>query len=130
MTKLLVSALVFLLGAHAWAFDPVGPPPKKTLEWTARYLSHVTFPRVDFEGTTISDAVDFAGHIEVPEKYRVKVKITAGADVLNRKFDLKKKDITQIELLGIIAEHAGMDLLIQPGVVSIVPRDKGFDSGK
>lgn len=85
---------------------------------------------MDFEGTTISDAVDFAGRIEVPEEYRVKVKITAGADVLNRKFDLKKKDITQIELLGIIAEHAGMDLLIQPGVVSIVPRDKVVDSGK
>ena len=108
----------------ALAFDPEGPPPKRTLEWTARILAHVTIPRIDFVDTSVLEAVDFASRMEVPMAYKVMIKISDEEGVRKKRVNLNAKDITQMELLASIAEQAGLDLLIQPGVVVLVPRSK------
>lgn len=70
------------------------------------------------------EAVDFASRMEVPKAYKVTVKISDEEGVRNKRINLKTKDITQMELLAAIAEQAGLDLLIQPGLVVLVPRSK------
>lgn len=119
-----LTILYILMFGTASAFDPAGPPPKRTLEWTAQSLTHVTIPRVDFEDTPILEAVDFASRLEVPKAYKVTIKISNEEAVRNKRINLKTKDITQMALLAAIAEQAGLDLLIQPGTVILVPRLK------
>lgn len=113
-----------LMCGSALAFDPVGPPPERTLQWTARSLARVTIPRVNFEGDSIMEAVGFASRIEVPEAYKVAIKIADEEGVRGKRINLKAEDITQMDLLAAIAERAGLDLLVQPGLVVLVPRSK------
>jgi len=84
----------------------------------------VTIPRIDFVDTSVLEAVDFASRMEVPMAYKVMIKISDEEGVRKKRVNLKAKDITQMELLASIAEQAGLDLLIQPGVVVLVPRSK------
>ena len=120
----MLTILLCLMCGSALAFDPAGPPPKRTLEWTARILAHVIIPRIDFEDTPIMEAVKFASRMEVPKQYKVTLKVSGEEGVRDKRINLKAKDITQMELLAAIAEQAGLDLLIQPGVVVLVPRSK------
>ena len=119
-----LAILHLLICSTALAFDPAGPPPKRTLEWTVHSLSHVKIPRVEFEDTLIVDAVVFASLPEIPKAYKVIVKISDEEAVRNKRINFKAKDITQIELLAAIAEVAGLDLLIQAGDAVLIPKSK------
>lgn len=125
--------LLLSLGcAPLLAFDPAGPPPQKTIEWTMANLAAVKHPRIDFEDVPLDDAIVFANRIHVPKNYRVEVKVADESKLPATLINLKAKDMPQMELLGIIAGQAQMDLLIQPGVVTLVPRGKAPapDGGK
>lgn len=113
----------------AFGFDPAGPPPKRTLAWTARVLAHATIPLVNFESVPLMDALTTAGRIDIPEEYRVLIKVSDEAAVRDKVVTVKAKDISQIELLATIAEQCELNLLIQPGVVVLCKKIAG-DGGK
>lgn len=111
-----------LLDGSAQSFEPAGPPPKRTLTWTARTLADVILPQIDFKDTNLEEAIDFASRPGVPHAYQVKVLISDEEAARNKRINLQAKNIKKIELLAAIAEQAGLDLLIQPGVVVLVSR--------
>lgn len=113
-----------LLGGSAQSFEPAGPPPERTLTWTARTLADVILPQIDFKDTSQEEAIDFASRPGVPHAYQVKVLLSDEIGVRNKRINLQAKNIKKIELLAAIAEQAGLDLLIQPGVVVLVSRTK------
>jgi len=122
MKAIILTALLSL--GSAFAFDPAGPPPKQTLEWTVEKLKNARIPRVHFEETSIEDAVIFAGHPEVPKAYKVSVMLSDEKAVQDKRINLDAKDIRQIDLITAIAEQAGLDILIQPGRVLLVKREE------
>ncbi len=125
----ILTFLYILMCGSVFGFDPAGPPPKKTLAWTARVLAHATIPLVDFESVPLMDALGTAGRIDIPKEYRVSVKVSDEAAVWDKVVTMKAKDISQIELLAAIAEQCELDLLIQPGVVILCKRSKIAEHG-
>jgi hypothetical protein len=106
------------------AFDPAGAPPERTMEWTTRSLANVRIPHIDLEDVAMIDALVFASRIDVPKDYRVWVKYPDEMKKSDLRVTFKAKDISWMELLGTIAARSAMDLRIQPGVVTFVPRSE------
>jgi len=125
----ILTFLGILISGSAFGFDPSGPPPDRTLAWTARVLAHGTIPIVDFKSVPLKDALATAGRIDVPEEYRLLVKVSDEEAVRDKVVTMKAKDISQLELLATIAEQCGLDLLIQPGIVVLCKRSKTTESG-
>jgi len=113
-----------LMCGTALAFDPVGPPPKRTLEWTANHLMHATFSSVDFDDVDLEEAASFAGRIEVPEEYAVRVIIPDDKSVRAKRITIRAKQIAGLALIAAIAEQADLEILIKPGSVVLVPKTK------
>ncbi len=120
----IIALLSILICGSAFAFDPAGPPPKRTFQWTVHHLMFARIPLVDFLSVSVSDALGTAAPIEHPKEYRVEFKIFDDEAVRDKRINLKAKDITKMELIAAIAEQANLDMLIQPGVVVLVPRSR------
>jgi hypothetical protein len=121
----MIKPLVFLClftGCPLFAFDPAGPPPERSMEWTTRSLADVRIPYIDFKDVAMIDALVFATRIDVPKAYRVWLEYPNAMEQSNVRLTLEAKNISWMELLGIIAAKADMDLRIQPGLVTFVPR--------
>ena len=120
----MLAILYLLICGTALAFDPAGPPPKRTLEWTAKHLMHATFPLVDFHGVKLEDAALFAGRIEVPEEYAVRVIIPDDESIRAKRITIRAEQITHLALIAAIAEQADLNILIKPGTLVLVPKTK------
>jgi hypothetical protein len=103
MMKALI--LLCLLTCHPlFAFDPAGPPPKRTMEWTTRILANVKIPHIDLEEAALIDALVFASRIDIPKAYRVWLEYPEAMEQSDVRITLEARDISWMELLGIIAE--------------------------
>ena len=92
------------------------------MEWTTRSLANFRIPHVNFEDVALIDALVFASRIDVPKAYRVWLEYPGEMARSDVRLTLNAKDISWIELLGIIDANANLDLRIQPGLVTFVPR--------
>ena len=106
------------------AFDPAGPPPKKTMAWTVASVSQVIVPSVDFRDATVEDAVAFLTMSGPPKAYRASIDISQLGEKAQQKLTLHGRQMTLLKILGAIAQEIEADLLISPGTVSLVPRSK------
>jgi len=112
----------------ALAYDPAGPPPKKTMEWTTKSLSRNILPSVNITDMTIEEAVEFIGVLEVPDAYKPKIDCSRIPDKL-RKVKFSGTDLTRLEAIGKLAQAIDADILISPGKVTLIPRNQGEGSG-
>jgi len=116
-----------LLCAQVMAFDPVGPPPKKTVEWTASYITNVTIPRIELEDfTTLGDCIDFIRLSHgAPKEYRVEIDVSAlGEAKLRAPIHLKiqARNVKIVDMLAKLADAVQADLVINAGSVRLVPK--------
>lgn len=122
MSKAVILFCAFFTCSPLFAFDPAGPPPERTMEWTTRSLANFKIPHVSLKDMALIDALVFASRIDVPKAYRVSLEYPQAMERSDIRLTLEAKDISWIELLGIIAAKANLDLRIQPGLVTFVPR--------
>jgi|GEM_PF-3050350 len=119
-----MTAIFLVIAGSIFAFDASGPPPVKTMEWTATVTSNIVIPEIDFsKGVPLSDALDFImGIHSVAEEYRPSLQSRFGG-----KFDqstlvhIKNKDITMLRVVSLIADEIGAQIIIEPGVIIIAP---------
>lgn len=125
MKATLILALVLTLTVQVEAFDPAGPPPDKTIEWTTDYLSSVVVPRVDFnESTSLGQCLNFLEIVlGAPAAYNIKIDGEAlGAAKLSTPVSLKAQNRTLIEILAKLADAVDANLFIERGKVSLIPK--------
>jgi len=128
----LILALALTLTVQVEAFDPAGPPPDKTIEWTAGYLSRVVVPRVDFnDSTPLGECLNFLELIQGrPAAYSVKVDGEALGDAkLNAPISMKAQDMKLIEILANLADAVDANLVIERGKVSLIPKKEAEQAG-
>jgi hypothetical protein len=128
MKKLAISILALWIPVRAMAFDPAGPPPTKTVEWTLSHISKVTIPRIDIDDTaTVEGCISFLNLASgAPKEYRVEIDGSAlGKEKLEARstIKLKARDIKLIEVLGKIADSVQASLVIEAGKVHLVPKE-------
>ncbi len=122
-TLILALALTFMV--QVAAFDPAGPPPDKTIEWTAGYLSRVVVPRVDFnESTPLGECLNFLELMQGrPAAYGIKVDGEALGDArLGAPVSLKAEGMKLMEVLAKLADAVDASLVIERGKVSLIPK--------
>jgi hypothetical protein len=103
-------------------FDPAGPPPDKTLEWTFRDVSNRTVPTIDFDKESLEDAVAFLNTPEIPKGYRVEIDAEGFPETSRPTITLRRKGKTMLDLLVEVAEQADANLVFSPGRISLIPR--------
>jgi hypothetical protein len=132
MKATLILALALTLSAQVQAFDPVGPPPDKTIEWTAGYLSRLVIPRVDFdESTPLGECLNFLELIQGrPATYSIKVDGEAlGEAKLSAPVSLKVREMKLIDILAKLADAVDANLVIERGKVSLIPKKEVEQAG-
>lgn len=119
-------AVWLICAGFAQAFDPVGPPPERTVEWAGRQITSIRVPRFSFEGTaTVGEAIAFLNRTEIPKAYRVEIDGSAlGPEALKRRISLKAEDLTLAEAIFRVAHVISADIRVGAGTVSFVPRTK------
>jgi hypothetical protein len=128
----LILALALTLTVQVEAFDPASPPPDKTIEWTAGYLSRVVVPRVDFnDSTPLGQCLNFLELIQGrPAAYSIKVDGEALGDAkLSAPISLKAQDMKLIEILAKLADAVDANLVIERGKVSLIPKKEAEQAG-
>ena len=103
-------------------FDPAGPPPEKTMEWTTAWLGNTMIPKVTLEGVTIQEAIDFF-HLQYSAGYRVEIECPKTKENKGKKITFHGEKLTYIEVIGGMADAAGMNIMIAPGKVYLIPRN-------
>jgi len=110
-----------LLSRPAQAFDPVGPPPEKTLEWTVNTVR----PSIQFLNAGLEEACEFImGTGSIPSSYSLKIDYSQIKVPQGWTISMDEKNITVIKAVAMIAEKCNADLLVKPGVIILVPRQK------
>ena len=106
------------------AFDPIGPPPKKTIEWTTNYIYWAVVPKIDFEDISVQEALDFISQATgIPSAYRVEVDATAmGKTILKSKIQMQEKNIKLSDAIAKIADRINAKMVIDEGVIRLVPK--------
>ncbi|MCW1884787.1 hypothetical protein OKA04_08610 [Luteolibacter flavescens] len=112
---------LFPMGA-ACGFDPAGTPPDRTLEWTFLDVSKRTVPVIDFDKSSLEDALDFLNTPEIPKSYRVEIDAKGFEEKSNRTITLKCKGKTMLDVLIEVADQVDANLVFSPGRISLVPR--------
>lgn len=116
----------------AWAFEPAGPPPKKTFEWTVQYLTEVTYPVVSMDkDTVLGDCIDYM-RLSRPLEYRIEIDASAideGRLQAPIRIEIKARNIKVIDFLAKIAEVAQANLVIETGKVRLIPRTSSEKTG-
>jgi hypothetical protein len=122
--KLTLRALFVLImvSPSLFGFDPAGPPPKKTIEWTTSRLSRAIIPYIEFHEVFLTEAIDFIAGMEIPEAYRVSIDCSRLKDP-KPKITFTARDLTRLEAIGRVAEATGSDIVISPGKVTLVPKN-------
>ncbi len=111
----------------AFGFDPVGPPPTKTVQWTIAYTALIVVPRVDFDDSvSLGDGLKFLQlrHV-MPAAYGIEIDGSAlGEERLKMPIHFQAKDTKLIEVLARIADTIEADLTIGSGAISFTPKKK------
>lgn len=111
----------------AFGFDPIGPPPTKTVQWTVGYTALIVVPRVDFDGSVaLGEGLDFLQlrHI-MPAAYGIKIDGSAlGEERLKKPIHFQAKNTKLIEVLARLADTIEADLTIGSGVIKFTPKNK------
>jgi hypothetical protein len=125
MKTRLSTVLAFIaLVMMAFAFDPDGPPPEKTMEWTSQSLSRTIIPSVSIHDATVEEAAHFISVLEVPDAYKPMIDCSKIADKTQR-VTFSGRNLTRLEAIGMLAQAIDSDILISPGTVILVPRIGG-----
>ncbi|MEK7949682.1 hypothetical protein [Luteolibacter soli] len=111
-------------------FEPSGPPPDKTLEWTFLHVSNRTIPILNLDQSSLEEAVDFLNTADIPKDYRVEIDAEGFGEKSNRKITLKREGKTLLEVLIEVAGQADANLVFSPGRISLVPRRDGKGATK
>jgi hypothetical protein len=119
--KVITLLALFPIGI-ACGFEPAGPPPDKSLEWTFRHASNRTVPIIDLDKSSLEEAVDFLNTPDIPKDYRVEIDSAGFGEKSNRTITLKREGKTVLDLLVEVAEQADANLVFSPGRISLVPR--------
>lgn len=132
MKPLLALFIALFAVTSAWAFDPAGPPPRKTLEWTIQHLTNAAFPMVAIEKDTILEDCIAYMNMTRPAEYSVRVDASAlGKEVLGAPIQvgINARNIKMIDFLAKIAEAAQANIVIEAGKVRLIPRAMVQESG-
>ncbi|TDU69415.1 hypothetical protein EI77_03068 [Prosthecobacter fusiformis] len=116
-----VIALLTVGVSSVSAFDPVGPPPQKTMEWTCRFLGSGRMAAANFQNASIWEAADFLSTY-IPTGYNLTYNVDDALDDATRHISLDLKDPTFLEVVAEIARQSGTDVLISPGQVTFKKR--------
>src|SRR3954471_10812577 len=104
IVTILLASCSFVLG-----FDPGGPPRKRTLTETCSYLSKVVIPTVDFSKATLEETVG-SFDLDKPKEYRLSYKIDDALRDSGKRFTMKAKNVTYMELIAAVAEQMDADI--------------------
>ena len=116
IVTILLASCSFVLG-----FDPSGPPRQKTLTETCSYLSKMVIPVVDFSQATLEETVGSFEN-DKPKEYRLSYNIDDPLRGSGKRFTMKAKDVTYIELIAAVAEQMDADILLSAGQVTFAAR--------
>ena len=122
MTYRLALAFCFLLESNAPAFDPIGPPPVKTLEWTVGFVSQRRIPAVHIKNATVEEALEFLRMPDIPDAYGFKIDYSKLKEPVDLKITIQDKNITILQAIAAVAQKVNADILIKPGVIVLMPR--------
>lgn len=117
-----VIALLTVEVSSVSAFDPVGPPPQKTMEWTCRFLGSGRMAAANLQNATIWEAADFLSTY-IPTSYNVTYRVDDALDDTTRHISLDLKDPTFLEVVAEIARQSETDVLISTGQVTFKKRN-------
>jgi len=94
-------------------------PDPVTYEWTIQRATKTTIPKVNFTDApaskiieALSDSMVFPLRIEAP---------LFSEEKLNKRITIQKEQITWIEIISIVADRIGADILISKGKVTLKP---------
>lgn len=104
------------------AFDPAGPPPKRSVAETLAFVSTVKIPSVRLEDSSVEEAIAVAGGFDIPKSYKVQIDAEELGDLRNKKITLVAKDISILEAVSKIADLIPADIWIEPGKIYLIPR--------
>ncbi len=124
MNSLVTVFIALFVVTSAWAFEPAGPPPKKTFEWTVNHLTNATFPAVAMDKDTIlTNCIDFM-NLSRPAECSVQI----DASAINKEklrasiqIEIYANNIKVIDFLAKIAEVAQANIVIETGKVRLIP---------
>jgi hypothetical protein len=125
MKTLALPAALLLFAQVAFGFDPAGPPPTKTVQWTIAYMTSMIVPRVDFDETVpLAEGLDFLQLRNVmPAAYGIEIDGTAlGEPRLKLPIQFKAQDLKLIDILASLADSLDANLIIERGKVRFVPK--------
>ena len=118
---LVVIALLTFEASSVLAFDPAGPTPQKTMEWTCRFLGSGRMSSASFQDATIWEAAEFLSTY-IPPSYNVTYSVDDTLDDTTRHISLDLKDPTFFEVVAEIARQSETDVLISTGQVTFKKR--------
>jgi hypothetical protein len=120
---IILTLLLVTLSNSSHAFDPAGPPPAKTLSWTASFASKVTIPRIRYKDETPERAVHhMLGVIGIPADYSITVDTTRLKLSNPAVITFDADNITLLQALARVAEQVHANLLITPGSIVLQPQ--------
>ncbi|MFD2159196.1 hypothetical protein ACFSW8_09830 [Rubritalea tangerina] len=108
------------LSLSASAFDPDGPPPKKTLAWTTSNLANVTIPNIDFDEAPVTFIAEYLSKRGMTKDHTVSIELKNLGETANKPITMKARNIRLLEVLGLVAEEIGAQLVISPGKVTLI----------
>ena len=125
MKRFLIISLHFVACIPCQAFDPIGLPPEKTLEWTSKTAVNFVAPIIDFDkNTTAEEACDFLQmQSNKPKDYCIEIDTSALSEKQRQTIIvMQEKNISLLTALSKIADRLHASLVIEPGKICLVPR--------
>ncbi|OYV04603.1 MAG: hypothetical protein CFE26_15995 [Verrucomicrobiales bacterium VVV1] len=121
-----IIAISLSIVSPVMAFDPAGPPPNKTFEWTIQYLTEVTYPVVSMDkDTVVRDCIDYM-RLSRPLEYRMEIDVSSIEEAKLSapiQIEINARNIKVIDFLAKIADIAQANIVIEPGKVRLIPRN-------
>ena len=106
------------------AFEPAGgPPPSSSLSRTIHFVANVKRPLHDIRNEPVSSVVDFIRILEIPKTLGVTIDISRMKLPEDTRVSVVGENLTILAAAGIVAEQINADILIQPGVIYLVPKE-------
>ncbi len=131
MKSLIAIVILVLSFDSALASDPIEWPKEKSVNWTTRFLSNVRIPNIEFtKESTVQDALDFLEVCYVePHPFAINGN-ALGETILLSSIEYTENNVSPIEVLSVLADRFGADILIGRGMVTFRPRiDRAQQAG-
>lgn len=125
MKQCLIFSLYIFACIPCQAFDPIGPPPEKTLEWTSKTAINFVAPIIDFDKSTTAE--EACGILQLshakPKDYCIEIDTSALSEKQRQTIIvMQEKNISLLTALSKIADRLNASIVIEPGKISLVPR--------